>query len=195
MQSRSAIDTPPSPHLRRSCELNSKVSFWLIPSEEDRVFFQEIVDTLAQEYDAPAFAAHVTIYSGECIPDESPDERIEKATRGVQRFSLKVDRLLYTDEFTKTLFVQFHPSAILSQISQTLHSSLKQPSNYNLNPHLSLIYRHMSEASKKSLITSLRLPKSEVFFDEVRAISTPQKVQTREDVESWKEICRRKLDP
>lgn len=173
--------------------MKNKVSFWLIPSEEGREFFQEIIDTLSQEYDAPAFTPHVTIYSGEYTPDESTAELIEKATQEVQGFSLKVDKLLYTEEFTKTLFVQFHPAAILSRISETLGRRAKKPSDFELNPHLSLIYQHLSEEIKKNLMTSISLPRSEVFFNEVRAISTPEKVQGREDVESWKVICNRKL--
>jgi hypothetical protein len=175
--------------------MKTKVSFWLIPSAEDRVFFQEIIDTLAQEYDAPAFTPHVTIYSGECAPDESLAELIETAIQGVQSFSLRVDKLLYTDQFTKSLFVQFHPNSILSQLSETLRSSSKKPSNFALNPHLSLIYQYLSEEIKKDLATSLSLPKSEVFFNEVRAISTPERVQNREDVESWKVISIRELQP
>jgi 2'-5' RNA ligase len=173
--------------------LKTKVSFWLIPSEEDRGFFQKIIDTLSLEYDAPSFTPHVTIYSGEYTPDESPAELIEKATQEVQTFSLRVDNLLYTDEFTKTLFVQFHSSAPLTKISETLKNSSRNPSNFVLNPHLSLIYKQMSEETKKNLTTSLTLPKSEVFFDEVRAISTPEKIQKREDVESWKVIFIKKL--
>ncbi|NEQ22951.1 MAG: cyclic phosphodiesterase-like protein, partial [Microcoleus sp. SIO2G3] len=52
--------------------MKTKVSFWLIPSDEDRSYFQEIINTLAQEYDAPAFTPHVTIYSGEYAQEESP---------------------------------------------------------------------------------------------------------------------------
>ena len=74
--------------------MKTKVSFWLIPSEEDRSFFQNIIDTLAQEYDAPAFTPHVTIYSGEYTADESLAELIENATQRVQSFSLRVDKLL-----------------------------------------------------------------------------------------------------
>ncbi len=105
--------------------MKTKVSFWLIPSEEERAFFQKIIDTLSQEYDALSFTPHVTIYSGEYAPDESPAELIEKATQGVQSLSLKVDKLLYTGEFTKTLFVQFQSSEILRKISQNLQSSSK----------------------------------------------------------------------
>jgi len=173
--------------------LKTKVSFWLIPSEEDRVFFQAIIDTLSLEYDAPTFTPHVTIYSGEYAPDESPAKLIEKATQEVSSFSLRVDKLLYTDEFTKTFFVQFQSSATLTKISETLQTNSINPSNFVLNPHLSLIYKQMSEETKKNLTTSLTLAKPEVFFDEVRAISTPERVQKREDVESWKVIFIKKL--
>jgi 2'-5' RNA ligase len=173
--------------------LATKVSYWLIPSQEDRAFFQDIIDTLAREYDAPSFMPHVTIYSGDSAPDESPDELIKQAIQGIQPFSLRRDRILYSQEFTKTLFVQFQPNSILSQISQSLQSSSKNPSDYTLNPHLSLIYKQMSEETQKNLTTSLTLPKSEVLFDEVMAISSPERTQTQEDVESWQVICVRKL--
>ena len=173
--------------------MKTKVSFWLIPSEEDRAFFQGIIDTLSQEYDAPDFTAHVTIYSGEFAPDESVASLIEKATQGVEPFSLKVDKLLYSDEFTKTLFVQFQPSVILSKISEIIRSNSLKPSSFVLNPHLSLIYKQMDEATKKKLTTSLTITRSEVVFNEVKAISTPEKVQSRADVESWKVICASKL--
>lgn len=174
------------------CCLKTKVSFWLIPTSDDKAFFQKIIDNLAQEYDAPTFTPHVTIYSGEYAADESHGELIEKAIHSVQSFSLKVDQLLYTEEFTKTLFGQFHSNSILSNISNTLQRSSKTPSNFALNPHLSLIYKHLNEEIKKELATSIKIP-SEVFFDEVRAISTPEKVHKREDVESWKVISTRKL--
>lgn len=173
--------------------MKTKVSFWLIPSEEDRAFFQKIIDTLAKEYDAPAFTPHVTIYSGEFAPDETAASLIEKATEGVKPFSLKVDKLLYSDEFTKTLFVQFQQSVILSKISEIIRSHSLNPSSFVLNPHLSLIYKQMDEATKKKLTTSLILTRSEVVFNEVKAISTPEKVQSWADVESWKVICVSKL--
>lgn len=173
--------------------METNVSFWLIPSEQDKVYFQEIINSLAREYDAPTFTPHVTVYFGECTADESPAELLEAAIRGVRGFSLRVDKLLYSNEYTKTLFVQFHPNSILSQISETLRSNSKKPSNYSLNPHLSLIYQYLSETTQEKLATELKLPQSEVLFDEVQAISTSKTTQRREDVESWQVICSRKL--
>lgn len=173
--------------------MSTKVSYWLIPAAENRAFFQEIIDSLASQYDAPRFTPHVTIYSGESSPNESPSELIEQATQRVQSFTLNVEQLLYTNEFTKTLFVQFHPSEILSQLSETIQRNAKKPSGYCLNPHLSLIYQNLGESVKQYLTTSIHLPKMEILFDKVKAISTPSKVQRREDVENWQEIFSKKL--
>jgi len=173
--------------------LNTKLSFWLIPSQEDLDYFQEIIDTLAQEYDAPTFTPHVTIYSGEYAPDTSLESMVKQATQGIKSFRLSIEQVLYTEEFTKSLFVQFYQSSILSQITETLRSCTKVPSKFTLNPHLSLIYQHLTEDIKKKLITKISLPQSEVLFNEVRVISTASKVETREDVENWQLIYRKNL--
>jgi hypothetical protein len=89
--------------------------------------------------------------------------------------------------------VQFYPNPLLTQISETLHNRSKNPSDFALNPHLSLIYQYLSEEIKKNLVTQLSVPKSEVFFNEVRAICTRNQVKGWEDVVSWEAIDIRKL--
>jgi 2'-5' RNA ligase len=173
--------------------LNNKFSFWLIPAAEEQTYFQEIIDLLAQNYDAPTFMPHVTIYSGEYELAESVESIIEQATFNIKSFSLKIDKLSYTEEFTKSLFVQFQQNSTLSQISETIRSSSKIPSTFTLNPHLSLIYQHFNEETKQQLITKMSLPKSEILFNQIRVISTSNTVETREDVESWQLICQKSL--
>lgn len=173
--------------------MNTRVAFWLIPSQEDSAFFQGIIDTLAQEYHALTFTPHVTLYAGECSTDESPAKLLEIATQGIKSFSLTVDQLLYTEEFTKTLFVQFHPNPVLSQITECLRRNASKPSDYILNPHLSLIYQYLSEETKEKLVNSIKLPKSEIFFDEVSAISIPDTITKTEDVANWTVVSKNKL--
>ncbi|MEQ8958929.1 MAG: cyclic phosphodiesterase-like protein [Coleofasciculus sp. C2-GNP5-27] len=174
--------------------MNTKISFWLIPSAAYRPFFQEIINSLAQAHDVPRFEPHVTIYSENYTADESVDQLIEAAVKNVPGFMLDIDQISYTDLYTKTLFVQFHPSAILTQISETLRRNSANPSNYVLNPHLSLIYQHLDQAIQKKLATELVIPYTQVFFDEVRAISTPEPVRSREDVEKWQTLSVRRLE-
>lgn len=174
--------------------MSGKVSFWLIPVAEDRRFFQEVINRLAEKYDAAVFAPHVTVYSGHLTPDESAAGLVEHTTAGVQKVSLKIAGVSYTDEFTKTLFVQFQPSAVLHQISERIRRNVAQPSGYHLDPHLSLLYYPLKRIEKVSLARSITIPRNEVHFDEVRAIATPAPTQTKEDVARWQEVYRAKLD-
>jgi 2'-5' RNA ligase len=169
------------------------LSYWLLPSTADRAFFQNIINTLARTYEAPPFEPHVTIYSGASSPQDNPEALLQQATNSIQRIHLCVDTLLYTDVFTKTLFVQFHPSPILTAISETLRNAVSEPSDYVLNPHLSLIYKQMSNSTKQHLVSSLHLPQSQIIFDEVSAVVSSGRTQTPRDIENWNMIYRRKL--
>jgi 2'-5' RNA ligase len=171
-----------------------KVSFWLIPAVEDKRFFQEIINTLAQKYAAAVFTPHVTLYSGHLAPDEPARQLVERATAGVPTFNLEIVGLSYTDQFTKTLFVQFQPSAVLREISERIRRNVAQPSGYHLDPHLSLLYHPLNRAEKVRLVHSITIPKNKIDFDEVRAVSTPGPTQTREDVARWQELYRTKFD-
>lgn len=173
--------------------MNFRVSFWLVPAAEERVFFQEIIDKLAQEHQALSFVPHVTIYSGEYKPNESISSLIDKAIQDVGSFSLKVDKILYSEQLAKTLFVQFHQSEVLSKISDSLRNNSQHPSDYSLNPHLSLIYQFLSEETKQELANLIKLSKAEVVFNEVQAIAHPETLQSAEDVASWQLVYSRKL--
>lgn len=169
------------------------LSYWLLPSTADHNFLRNIINALAKTYDAPPFEPHVTIYSGVYTPQDDPEALLQQPTNNIQYVRLCIDTLLYTDVFTKTLFVQFHPAPVLTAISEALRNAVSEPSDYVLNPHLSLIYKQMSIATKHHLISSLHLPQSEIIFDEVGAVVSSGRTQTPKDVESWNMIYRQKL--
>ena len=85
------------------------LSYWLVPAGPPLIFFQRLIETLAQAArQAPAFAPHLTIYSGESPATENPLPVISQAMSGVKEMRLQVGGILYSDQFTKTLFVQFN---------------------------------------------------------------------------------------
>ena len=169
------------------------VSFWLMPAAEDRRFFQHLIVELAQQYTAPVFVPHVTIYSGLCRPDEDPEAMLAHTSQGTQPLVLQVDRILSTETFTKTLFVQFHPSPQLSTMTEALRTCCAHSSDYRLDPHLSLLYKHMSGSEKARLAATVRVPQATVMFDEVSAIGSPGPTQSPQDVEQWQILCQRTL--
>jgi hypothetical protein len=136
---------------------------------------------------------HVTVYAGNSPVEEDPLAIITQATLGVQEVCLQVAGIQYTDVFTKTLFVQFHPSALLSRMAETMRRLSAQPSAYRLDPHLSLMYKHMGDPEKQHLAVTIQLPMSEVSFDAVWANTSAGSTRTAEDVKRWEVACRHLL--
>lgn len=155
-----------------------KISFWLIPAEPDRTLYQSLINNLAHQYDAPTFTPHVTLHSCECQRDRA----IEFLnSHSIIDLVLEIDQILYSEEFTKTLFIQLFSDSKLDQLSESFKQNFEPSSD--LNPHLSLIYANLAESEKRSLIPQIPLNQT-IRFDQIRAIHIPRPIQSREDVEA-----------
>src|SRR5438093_1319316 len=91
------------------------LAYWLMPGEPARSFFTAKVAELAVRFDAPVFEPHVTIYTAGKGGD-IPAEVLRRALTDCDPFRLSVRNIQSSDEFTKTVFVQFEPSPPLSRL-------------------------------------------------------------------------------
>jgi 2'-5' RNA ligase superfamily protein len=82
----------------------------------------------------------VTIYAAR-KGEDIPAEVLSRALTDCNPFQLSVRNIQYADEFTKTVFVQFEPTSPLSRLSHALQQASAWHDEYQLNPHLSLIYK------------------------------------------------------
>ena len=168
------------------------ITYWLCPAEPAHSQLSAIIGDLAARFNAPVFEPHVTLYvtSADGVGAATVVEKVVK-TRAPYR--LTVRGIDYSDEFTKTLFVQFAPDRDVAGLSDELRRASASASDYKLNPHLSLIYRELDRDTKRGLATSLRLPFTEVVFSSVKAVLSPGTIRSREDVEAWRVVAERRL--
>jgi hypothetical protein len=164
------------------------IAYWLIPSEPAHSFFQRIINDLARRYDAPVFEPHVTIHVGPGHADAA-----ENALRCgacdcklIRVTPLGIDQ---SDEFIKTLFVQFALSAELRRLNEIVRNAAHDSSQYELKPHLSLLYKNIAAETRRELAASITLPFSEIIFDSIQAVCCVSPTQTSADVEHWRLIA------
>jgi 2'-5' RNA ligase len=163
------------------------IAYWLIPSEPARSFFKRIINDLARRYEAPLFEPHVTIYVGVDRPDAARNA-LEDAARQCKRLRLTPLGIDQSAEFIKTLFVQFAMSSELRQINHIIREAAHDSSQYELKPHLSLLYKNLAAAIRAELAASITMPFSEILFDSLQAIRCVAPTQTGADVEAWELI-------
>lgn len=167
------------------------IAYWLIPSEPAHGCFQSVINDLAQRYNAPVFNPHVTVHVGPKCADAV--DAVSKAARGCERIALQALEVNGSSEFIKTLFVQFALTPQLQQLNQNIRTATQDSSDYQLNPHLSLLYKRMPIRDRRLLTHSITVPFSEVFFDTLKAVRCISPTQSRADVEAWCVVATRKL--
>ena len=164
------------------------IAYWLIPSEPAHSFFQRIINDLACRYDAPVFEPHVTIHVG-ADQAHSATKALERAASECELVRLTPVGIDQSDEFIKTLFVQFAMNAELQKLNAIIRSAANDSVQYELKPHLSLLYKNLPGATRSELKDSNTLPFSEIPFDSLQAIRCVSPTRTGADVEAWELIA------
>lgn len=163
------------------------ISIWLIPHKEQENELQTIINSLALTYQAFSFLPHITAYYlGNKMRVDKVITDIQEATKDIKPFTLTLDKISYSEQFTKTLFAEY----LISPEFLSLYTKLKEKFYsfypYELNPHLSLIYKNnMEEKDKLKVIKRLKIPQ-QLTVDRVMVITKEGSTITKEkDVLNW----------
>lgn len=167
---------------------DTEFALWLTPREPLRQQLRAEIERLATKFDAVDFDPHVTVFCGPADEAEacSAANRVAKQFEPIELIAEKLD---YTNHFTKTLFVQFQNSTLLRKMYETVKKYYAQPSNYELNPHLSLLYQHMIEGRQRELCRKLDIPLGIYLLDTFRVVETENPINRPEPIRRWRTVC------
>jgi 2'-5' RNA ligase len=168
------------------------IAYWLMPTEPAHSCFQQIINHLARRFDAPVFEPHVTIHVGEDHAHAAAQALTDAARKctSIRLTPLGIDQ---SDEFIKTLFVQFALSADLRRLNEIIGNAAHDSSSYQLKPHLSLLYKKLAAATRRELAASINVPLSQVTFDAIKAVRCVSPTRTRGDIDAWQVVTLEKL--
>ena len=168
------------------------IAYWLTPTKPAHSYLQGVINDLAERYAAPKFEPHVTVHVGVDCTD-AVDEVLSKAARGCERIDLHALEVSDSSDFTKTLFVPFAMTTQLQQLNHSIRTAAQGSFHYELNPHLSLLYKRISIEDRRLLARSIEVPFSEVIFDSLKAVRCISPTQSRADVEAWSVVAEKPL--
>jgi 2'-5' RNA ligase len=168
------------------------IAYWLIPAGPAHRYFRRVINDFAQQYNAPHFEPHVTVHVGANCTG-IVNGVLSKAAAGCKQIELQALEVSGSSEFVKTLFVQFAMSKQLQQLNQNIRTASQDSSDYQLNPHLSLLYKKISIQDRRLLMGSIEMPFSAVTFDSLKAVRCISPTQSRADVEAWHVVAETSL--
>jgi len=147
------------------------VSIWLIPAPEDAQYLQAIINNLAVTYQAPVFNTHCTLYSPTDLPALEIKKILEQSANNMESFYVKKATISHTENIWKTIFIELLSSPELEQLQQAVISQFPNGQPYEFLPHISLLYKEMSDKKKEDIIRNLQV-KNSFKMDKIAAMRT-----------------------
>lgn len=170
------------------------ILYWLLPAPAEHTVCEAWIESLATMLGGPVFVPHVTLFVGRAVPGEDVDSILDRAAAEITGpIVLRTVGLAFEDSFTKCCYIQFEADEKLARLADRFRSLSAAPTDYQLNPHLSLFYGSLNEAQRES-VRRLVQPPEEMSFLGVCATASVLPVKTRDDVAAWRLLCARPLD-
>ena len=130
------------------------IAYWSMPAGAARKFFERIIRELAMRFDAPAFDPHLTLF---VAPEGSRAPREVLGEVMSPDFVLVAREIGWSEKFTETLFVRFERNQRLLHLVEAIRKS-SGSEQYQIDPHLSLIYKKLPAKTKRALAEEIQLP-------------------------------------
>src|SRR5205823_13681290 len=80
---------------------------------------------------------------------------------------LTIHSIRFSEQFTKTLFVQFERNSVLQLLGDAIWRTEGARNRYLIDPHLSLLYAKLPSKTKQRLADNIRLPFRKVGFTSI----------------------------
>lgn len=164
----------------------SRVAIWLLPEAVTELRLKAIIAQLAEQFDAPEFAPHLTLCVGPKLDDEQLNEAVGAAAAMIDPLPLRVAGVRDSDKFTRTVFVEFEQHGALTECKCKAADLFSSRDTYEFIPHTSLIYKSLGPVARRKIRDALVLPFVTVVFDRLAAMRVPASVENEEDVRAWR---------
>ena len=159
------------------------IAYWLLPERAARELFSRKIRDLARQFDAPLFEPHATVF---IAPENSRAPLAVLRDLGQVNVELTIHSIRFSEQFTKTLFVQFEINSTLQQLGDAIRKASGAQDRYLIDPHLSLLYAKLPPETKQRLADKIGLPFREVCFTSICAMRCARPTTTAIEVGQWK---------
>jgi hypothetical protein len=135
-------------------------AIWFLFEKSDDEYISQIISKLSNQYGSPIFTPHVTAYGLVDAELETIDKIVSESIDSIKSFDIEKNNISFSDDFWKTLFIDFNSNASMLKINTHLTKHLSKFSKYEFKPHASLIYKEMNDVEKQKLSDSLEIKNS-----------------------------------
>lgn len=145
------------------------VAFWLVPAPTAHARLRATIERLANEVSAPAIEPHVTLHVGRGARHDI-ETLLSETAASLAPFELTAASTGHGGDRFKSLFVTFREDPRPHLLHHALRAAMTAPADYVLQPHLSLLYKVLPEATRVQLADTNSIDGESIAFDHIAAV-------------------------
>lgn len=162
----------------------STVALWLVPAAPWQRELGRLIAALAHAHGSEAFEPHVTLHVADVTDPRPLPQRLDALASRLRPIRLQAGETGHGSSLFKTLFVSFDDTR-LHELQALGIRELGLPAGYDLNPHLSLLYRAgLNPAARDELARRHDLRGQSLRFDRL-ALVRPASGAGWSDIAGW----------
>ena len=132
-------------------------AIWFLFEQNDHDYLYKFISQFSLQYNSPIFVPHITVYGLFDADIETIENIISESIKNIQSFSVEKNSISFSNDFWKTIFIDFKLNSNMSNVNKKLNKYLSKLSDYDFHPHTSLIYKIMSLEEKQRLSNSINI--------------------------------------
>ena len=130
---------------------------WLLFEKKDSKYLSEKISNLSRNYHFPFFLPHITVYGLIKLNLDEIQKYVKKSVFNVKQFSVYKKSINHSEEFWKSVFITLKNNNELTLINKKLTNNLKKISDYKFEPHISILYKDLSNSERKKLVNQIKI--------------------------------------
>ena len=91
---------------------------WFLFDKSDQEYLSQKIEELSNQYNCPIFIPHITAHGLINENIEEIDKKISNSIKDIKPFFIEKNKLSYSDDFWKTLFIDISPNKNMTKINK-----------------------------------------------------------------------------
>ena len=146
-------------------------SAWLIPEEKHSGQLQELINRLALENNAPKFIPHCTLAGKIMLGSNFLCDEIRTFCNQSKPMSLNVFKIMSEKTLFKSLYIQLKKEKFIVDFQKKIANIFIKRGPYHFDPHLSLMYKNVSDVKQKKVVEGISFP-DHINFNHISIVNT-----------------------
>jgi len=135
------------------------LGFWFLFDKDDEEYLLQIIKKLSDTYDSEIFIPHITAHGITNLQFNNINKKISDYIKNCESFVIMKNKLLFSNDYWKTLFIDIVQNKNMSKINEKLKYEIPIIEKYYFQPHISLIYQNLDKDEKIKLTKELKIKK------------------------------------